>query len=112
MLNSGGLMRRYLLFLPLLIFSIAATMLAQDVASFEKHTTVKVLKNGLTVILCQRPEAPVFSFVTIVDVGDAQDPSAESGMAHMFEHMAFKGSDRIGTTNYPKEKIALEKVEQ
>ena len=105
-------MRRYLLFLALLISSFAGSTLAQDVASFEKRTTVKVLKNGLTVILCERPEAPVFSFVTIVDVGDAQDPSAESGLAHMFEHMAFKGSDRIGTTNYPKEKIALEKVEQ
>jgi predicted Zn-dependent peptidase len=85
---------------------------AQDIASFEKRTTVKVLKNGLTVILCERPEAPVFSFFTIVDAGAVQDPQGQSGMAHMFEHEAFKGTDRIGTTNYAKEKVALEKVDQ
>ncbi|HZU29485.1 MAG TPA: pitrilysin family protein [Candidatus Angelobacter sp.] len=86
--------------------------MAQDLATFEKHVTVKVLKNGLTVVLCERPEAPVFSFFTIVDVGSAQDPQGESGLAHMFEHEAFKGTDRIGTTDYAKEKVALEKVEQ
>jgi predicted Zn-dependent peptidase len=84
---------------------------AQDLASFEKRTTVKVLPNGLTLIVCERPEAPVFSFYTLVDAGSADDPLGDSGLAHMFEHMAFKGSTEIGTTNYPAEKIALAKVE-
>jgi predicted Zn-dependent peptidase len=84
---------------------------AQDLASFEKRTTVKVLPNGLTLIVCERPEAPVFSFYTLVDAGSADDPQGASGLAHMFEHMAFKGSTEIGTTNYPAEKIALAKVE-
>jgi predicted Zn-dependent peptidase len=84
---------------------------AQDLASFEKRTTVKVLPNGLTLIVCERPEAPVFSFYTLVDAGSADDPQGASGLAHMFEHMAFKGSTEIGTTNYPEEKIALAKVE-
>src|SRR5437588_12782613 len=101
-------MRRYLIVLSLalvLVFSLG-TSFAQDVASFEKRTTVKVLKNGLTVVLCERPEAPVFSFLTIVDAGAVQDPQGQAGMAHMFEHEAFKGTDRIGTHNYAKEKIA------
>ena len=84
---------------------------AQDLASFEKRTTVKVLPNGLTLIVCERPEAPVFSFYTLVDAGSADDPQGASGLAHMFEHMAFKGTTEIGTTNYPAEKIALTKVE-
>jgi len=84
---------------------------AQDLASFEKRTTVKVLPNGLTLIVCERPEAPVFSFYTEVDAGSVDDPQGASGLAHMFEHMAFKGSTEIGTTNYPAEKIALAKVE-
>jgi predicted Zn-dependent peptidase len=84
---------------------------AQDLASFEKRTTVKVLPNGMTLIVCERPEAPVFSFYTLVDAGSADDPQGASGVAHMFEHMAFKGSTEIGTTNYPAEKIALAKVE-
>ena len=85
---------------------------AQDLASFEKRITTKVLPNGLTVIVCERPEAPVFSFFTIVDAGDANDPGGQSGLAHMFEHLAFKGTKTIGTTDYAAEKVALDKVEE
>ncbi len=89
----------------------ASVVSAQDMASFEKRTTVKVLPNGLTIIVCERPEAPVFSFFTEVNAGSADDPGGQSGLAHMFEHMAFKGTQEIGTTNYPAEKVALAKVE-
>jgi predicted Zn-dependent peptidase len=94
-----------------LAMTLSCAVKAQDLASFEKRTTVKVLPNGLTLIVCERPEAPVFSFYTLVDAGSADDPQGASGLAHMFEHMAFKGSTEIGTTNYPAEKIALAKVE-
>ena len=90
----------------------AGAACAQDLAGFEKRTTVKVLPNGLTLIICERPEAPVFSFYTLVDAGSANDPEGASGLAHMFEHMAFKGTPDIGTTNYADEKVALAKVEQ
>lgn len=85
---------------------------AQDLASFEKRITTKVLPNGMTLIVCERPEAPVFSYFTIVDAGDANDPGGQSGIAHMFEHLAFKGTKDIGTTDYAAEKVALDKVEQ
>jgi predicted Zn-dependent peptidase len=84
---------------------------AQDVASFEKKTTVKKLDNGLTLIVMERPEAPVFSYATLVNVGGAQEVNGITGLAHMFEHMAFKGTDKIGTSNYPAEAAALQKVE-
>jgi predicted Zn-dependent peptidase len=95
-----------------ILLILAALAVAQDIASFEKRTTVKKLDNGLTVVICERPEAPVFSFFTHVDAGSVQDPLGETGLAHMFEHMAFKGTDKIGTKNYAAEKVALEKVEQ
>ena len=85
---------------------------AQDLKSFEQRITTKVLPNGLTILVCERPEAPVFSYNTFVDAGDVNDPSGESGLAHMFEHLAFKGTTEIGTTDWSKEKVALEKVEQ
>jgi predicted Zn-dependent peptidase len=91
--------------------AIAVQALGQDLADFEKRVTTKVLPNGLTLIVCERPEAPVFSYFTIVDAGDANDPGGESGLAHMFEHLAFKGTKDIGTTNYAAEKVALDKVE-
>jgi len=96
----------------LFVVTVLVTVaIAQDIASFEKRTTVKKLENGLTVVICERPEAPVFSFYTHVDAGSAQDPLGSTGLAHMFEHMAFKGTDKIGTTDYASEKAALDKVE-
>jgi predicted Zn-dependent peptidase len=98
------------LFLFLLL--LATTIHAQDIASFEKRITVNKLPNGLTVVIMERPEAPVFSFYTNVNAGAAQEVLGITGLAHMFEHMAFKGTDKIGTTDYAAEKVALEKVEQ
>ncbi len=80
-------------------------------AGLEHRTTVKVLPNGLTLIISERHEAPVFSFYTLVNAGSVDDPQGESGLAHMFEHIAFKGTEQIGTTDYPAEKVALAKVE-
>jgi predicted Zn-dependent peptidase len=94
-----------------LFLILSAFALAQDVASFEKRVTVKKLPNGLTILICERPEAPVFSFFTLVDAGSAQDPMLATGLAHMFEHMAFKGTDTIGTKDYAAERPALAKVE-
>ncbi len=98
--------------LAALVCGFAVAAHAQDLSSFEKRITTKVLPNGLTLIVCERPEAPVFSYFTIVDAGDANDPDGQSGLAHMFEHLAFKGTKDIGTTNYTAEKVALDKVEQ
>jgi predicted Zn-dependent peptidase len=98
-----------------LFLGLAATALyraqAQDLKSFEQKITTKVLPNGLTLIICERPDAPVFSYTTFIDAGDVNDPSGESGLAHMFEHLAFKGTSQIGTTDYAAEKVALAKVE-
>jgi predicted Zn-dependent peptidase len=104
-------MKRRILHSVVLVLLLSAFAAAQDLASFEKKVTVKKLANGLTVIICERPEAPVFSFFTHVDAGSAQDPRGETGLAHMFEHMAFKGTDSIGTKDYAAEKVALEKIE-
>ncbi len=99
--------------LALVVFlGFIPTLHAQDIASFEKRITVKKLANGLTVVIMERPEAPVFSFYTRVDVGSVQEVPGITGLAHMFEHMAFKGTHEIGTTNWPAEKLALDKVER
>jgi predicted Zn-dependent peptidase len=104
-------MKRPLLRPLALILLLSTLAVAQDIASFEKRITVKKLPNGLTLIICERPEAPVFSFFTLVDAGSVQDPMGKTGLAHMFEHMAFKGTDKIGTKDYAAEKPLLAKVE-
>jgi predicted Zn-dependent peptidase len=97
--------------LGLLLAIIVPAAQSQDLKSFEQKITTKVLPNGLTLVICERPDAPVFSFSTFIDAGDVNDPSGESGLAHMFEHLAFKGTSQIGTKDYAAEKVALEKVE-
>jgi predicted Zn-dependent peptidase len=104
-------MKQHALKVAISFLILTALATAQDVASFERRITVKKLPNGLTIVICERPEAPVFSFFTMVDAGSSQDPMGKTGLAHMFEHMAFKGTDKIGTTDYAGEKPALEKVE-
>jgi predicted Zn-dependent peptidase len=103
--------RAALLFAGLVALWLVVPARGQDIASFENRVTVKVLDNGLTILVCERHEAPVFSFFTHVDVGADREYPGITGLAHMFEHMAFKGTDKIGTTNWPAEKEALARVE-
>lgn len=84
---------------------------AQNLKEFEKKVTEFTLANGLHFIVAERHEAPVVSFHTYVNAGSVDDPSGQTGIAHMFEHMAFKGTESIGTTNWPEEKKALDAVE-
>ena len=64
-------------FLAIVLLASVTLSAAQDLASFEKRITVKKLPNGLTLIICERPEAPVFSFFTLVNAG------SEIGRAHV-----------------------------
>jgi predicted Zn-dependent peptidase len=95
-----------------LLLLVAPATLAQDLASFEKRTQMRVLDNGLTVIILERRDAPVFSYATMVNTGSAQEVPGITGLAHMFEHMAFKGSDQIGTKDWKAEEVALRRVEE
>ena len=65
------------------VFGLRAGI-AQDLKSFEQRITTKVLPNGLTILICERPEAPVFSYITFVDAGDVNDPDGrERAGAHV-----------------------------
>jgi predicted Zn-dependent peptidase len=96
----------------LLVLSICPLLLsAQSLQDFEKRITEFSLANGMHFIIFERHEAPVVSFHSYVNAGSVDDPSGETGIAHMFEHMAFKGTETIGTKNWPAEKQALDEVE-
>lgn len=97
--------------LRFLAFLIPGLLAAQSLQDFEKKVTEFTLPNGLTFLIIQRHEAPVVSFHTYVNAGSVDDKSGQTGLAHMFEHMAFKGTPAIGTKNWPEEKKALAAVE-
>ena len=75
---------------------------AQNLKDFEKKVSEFTLANGLHFIIIERHEAPVVSFNTYVKAGSLNDPGGQTGLAHMFEHMAFKGTPTIGSRNWPE----------
>jgi predicted Zn-dependent peptidase len=81
--------------------------LAQTYEDLENQVQQFTLDNGITFLVVERPEVPVFSFNTYVDVGSSDEVTGITGIAHILEHMAFKGTPEIGTENYSKEKKAM-----
>lgn len=76
-----------------------------------KPLVVERLANGMTFLIYPNHRAPVFAGVIRFDVGGKNETPGMTGIAHMFEHMAFKGTQKIGTTNWVAEKAALAKVD-
>lgn len=70
------------------------------------------LENGIKFIVLERHEAPIVSFITYADVGGANEPDGKTGVAHFLEHLAFKGTTRIGTRNWEAEKPLLDRLDQ
>jgi predicted Zn-dependent peptidase len=95
-----------------LILLIPALAGAQSLKDFEKRVTEFTLANGLHFIILERHAAPVVSFHSYVNAGSVDDPSGETGIAHMFEHMAFKGTETIGSTDFAAERKAMDEVER
>jgi predicted Zn-dependent peptidase len=103
-------MRRILWGLTLLtVFLAAGTASSFEFTELENSVTEAKLENGLTVLVMERHEAPVASFITLADVGGVDDPKEYTGMAHMFEHMAFKGTTTLGTKDLQAELEAMRK---
>lgn len=69
------------------------------------------LPNGMTFLLLQHGETPIFSGYVRVRVGGMDEPSGQTGLAHVIEHMAFKGTKRWGTNNWEAEQKLLATIE-
>nr|WP_228041361.1 pitrilysin family protein [Planktothrix mougeotii] len=77
-----------------------------------REITEFTLDNGMRFIVLERHRAPVVSFLIYADVGGVNEPDGQTGVAHYLEHLAFKGTQKIGTTNYEAEKPLFEKQDQ
>ena len=66
------------------------------------------LENGLTVWLNEDHSQPKVFGAVVVKAGAKDCP--DTGIAHYFEHMMFKGTDRIGTLDYESEKVLLDSI--
>jgi predicted Zn-dependent peptidase len=70
-----------------------------------------VLDNGFTVFLTENHERPEIFGAVVVRTGAKNDPPDNTGMAHYLEHMLFKGTTRLGTTNWKAERPLQERLE-
>jgi len=102
----------FLFFCLLLLSSISWAGPGNYLERFEDRVTEFRLENGMRFLVVERDQAPVASFVTFVNAGGANEPRGKTGLAHLLEHMAFKGTPGIGTTNWSKEKPLLEEIER
>ncbi|KAL4423363.1 hypothetical protein ABPG77_004294 [Micractinium sp. CCAP 211/92] len=69
------------------------------------------LPNGLRFLVYERHSAPIASFHIYADVGAFDEEDGQTGLAHLLEHMAFKGTPRIGTSDYRREASLLEALD-
>lgn len=95
-----------------LVFA-SAFLLAWPAFAFDLAGRVKefTLDNGLKVLFLERKGAPIFAAHIVFNVGSVDEEAGRTGAAHMLEHMLFKGTKRIGTLDWEKEKPLLEKVD-
>ena len=77
-------------------------------AQVKQHT----LKNGMKFIVLERHDAPVASFHVYADVGSANENYGITGISHLLEHMAFKGSKVVGTNDYKTELAIFDKMDK
>jgi len=91
--------------------ALALLALAASIAvaqNLEEKVKVHKLKNGLTFVFVERHGAPTFSTIYGFKVGAVDEVPGITGVAHLFEHMAFKGTPKIGTSDFAKEKSVME----
>ncbi len=82
--------------------------ISADPIQVRMHT----LANGLKLFLSVHKDEPRVYTEIAVRAGSKHDPADTTGLAHYFEHMMFKGTDRMGSLDWPQEKALLDQIEQ
>ncbi len=75
------------------------------------NARIYTLDNGLKVYLTDYEDAPRIQTYIAVRAGSKNDPANATGLAHYLEHMVFKGTSKLGTQNWEREKAELGKIE-
>lgn len=86
----------------------AITLVPGDPIKVLQHT----LSNGLKLFMSVNKNEPRVYTEIAVRAGSKHDPADTTGLAHYFEHMMFKGTDRLGTLDWEKEKVLLDRIEE
>ena len=100
---------RGLLIVPLSLLLLTGSATA---ANLEERVIEHHLKNGLTLLLMERHHAPIVAVNLTFKVGSVNEHTGITGVAHLYEHMAFKGTRTIGVTDAEKERPLLDELDR
>ncbi|ANA40878.1 M16 family metallopeptidase [Geobacter anodireducens] len=81
-------------------------------AGLEERVREHTLKNGMKLLMVERHTSPTVAAWIRFRVGSVDERSDERGIAHLLEHMLFKGTKTLGTKDYAAEKPLLDKIEE
>jgi len=90
----------------------AAPLLPEPRLGLEEKVVEHTLKNGMKLLMVERHTSPTVSAWIRFRVGSVDERSDERGIAHLLEHMLFKGTTTLGTKDYAAEKPILDRIEQ
>lgn len=95
----------------LIVTLVAVFAPGLQAATLEEKVVEHTTKNGMKLLLVERHTSPTVSAWIRFKVGSVDERSDERGIAHMLEHMLFKGTTTLGTTDYAAEKPILDRIE-
>ena len=95
--------RRRLLGLALALALLAPTVLAAADQGASVEVQELELDNGMRVLMVPRPELTTVAAGWVAHVGSANERPGITGLAHLFEHMMFKGTQTVGTTDVERD---------
>ena len=78
----------------------------------ELNVIERTLKNGMRILMVERHDSPTVALYLRFKVGGVDDPQGKTGIAHLLEHMMFKGTQTYGTTNFKTEVPLMEKIDR
>jgi len=85
---------------------------ATDARPLSEQVEEITLENGLRIFVLERDFSPTFAAYYQFGVGGAMDPKGKTGIAHLLEHMMFKGSDEIGTLDRKREQQIMVRLQE
>lgn len=102
------MVNKYLKAIPISLMALAV-LCCSLLAAIEEQVERHKLDNGATLLLLPIEGVPIVSCITINDVGGVREEPGITGISHYLEHMAFKGTETIGTKDIAAEKEALDR---
>ena len=102
----------WLMILAVAMLAVSCGYRYKSVEGDATATRIYTLNNGLKVYMSVNKEQPRLQTMIAVRVGSKNDPAETTGLAHYFEHLMFKGTDKFGTQNYEAEKPLLDEIER